>query len=357
MASRENMVNNKIPIHEALKLMEMLSTVTPLKKARFEASLTQVELARKAGMSQSTFQRYETGFPNEIPEDALKRLAKVLKCSPEQLSGELDRNPREATEVAATVSEYFGEIAVHFTGASRPFLAPISEYEYEQICERTQIPLGHDYGMLSFRTLDNRYVLLRRASVAEIYLSSEGSITYGPPGSELKDYPDYIGAESDTRFWNIASEIDHVDDEELHQYFGKEIVDEVIEALDPPDGETPDQTDLRKHRALIIAERANSVICQFSNGVRRSISDYADEDLWKAFNTFFPDLLEVGAVITLTTNGGEQDLLINPDAIDFLSVPAEKLDRIALELLDDERNQEAEKATKAAKRPMKEPKL
>ena len=65
------------------------AAVTPayleLKQIRLKAGLTQVELAKKSGIPQSTISRLETAYTRAIDFDTLDRLCRVLKCEPGKL--------------------------------------------------------------------------------------------------------------------------------------------------------------------------------------------------------------------------------------------------------------------------------
>ncbi|AEG14983.1 helix-turn-helix domain protein [Desulfofundulus kuznetsovii DSM 6115] len=54
------------------------------KLARMKAGLTQLELARRLGCSESLIAKWETGRGKPTPE-RLEQLCKVLNCKPEDL--------------------------------------------------------------------------------------------------------------------------------------------------------------------------------------------------------------------------------------------------------------------------------
>ena len=59
---------------------------TKLKQLRVDLGLTQAKLAEAVGVSQPNYQRWEVGSA-PIPDDKLKKLAKVLKTSAEVILG------------------------------------------------------------------------------------------------------------------------------------------------------------------------------------------------------------------------------------------------------------------------------
>jgi transcriptional regulator with XRE-family HTH domain len=56
----------------------------PIKNARVEAGLTQVQLAEKAGCSQQEIQRWESGRISPTAK-TLKKLAEAIGCNPGDL--------------------------------------------------------------------------------------------------------------------------------------------------------------------------------------------------------------------------------------------------------------------------------
>ena len=57
---------------------------SPIKNARIEAGLTQVQLAEKVGCSQQEIQRWESGRISPTTK-TLKKLAEALGCNPGDL--------------------------------------------------------------------------------------------------------------------------------------------------------------------------------------------------------------------------------------------------------------------------------
>jgi transcriptional regulator with XRE-family HTH domain len=63
-----------------------VGTLSVLKKRRQELNMTQAEVAKAAGISQPTYQNYETGTI-AIPPVKLRRLAKALKLDKCEILG------------------------------------------------------------------------------------------------------------------------------------------------------------------------------------------------------------------------------------------------------------------------------
>jgi transcriptional regulator with XRE-family HTH domain len=65
-------------------------TMTPsLRQLRIAAALTQRELAERAGLTQSTVQRLESGLQAAHPT-TLRKLARALRVKPTQLMGSVE---------------------------------------------------------------------------------------------------------------------------------------------------------------------------------------------------------------------------------------------------------------------------
>ena len=64
-----------------------------LRELRDERDLTQTEIAKMLGMSQTGYSKYETG-ENDIPTDVLIKLAKFYNTSIDYLLGQTDNKRR-----------------------------------------------------------------------------------------------------------------------------------------------------------------------------------------------------------------------------------------------------------------------
>ncbi len=64
-----------------------------IKKARIEKGMTQEELAEKVGVKKSAVAKWENGRVSEIKRSNLKNLADALDLNPNQLLGDIERDP------------------------------------------------------------------------------------------------------------------------------------------------------------------------------------------------------------------------------------------------------------------------
>src|SRR5260370_37923596 len=87
---------------------------------------TQTQAAKAAGVTQPTYQRWETGKA-EIPKGHLAKLAKHFKTTELELLGR--HPPKEAAfynDKAPLELQYYGESAVDFGGGGGPFGLSVS---------------------------------------------------------------------------------------------------------------------------------------------------------------------------------------------------------------------------------------
>src|ERR1700722_1167372 len=106
---------------------------TKLKQFRVRAGLTQAKLAKKVGVTQPNYQRWEAGAA-PFPKEKLKKLPKALGASPEALLGR--HPPKEARfydDSAGDDLNYYGEVAIHFSGGGLPLLLSISEKKFSDL--------------------------------------------------------------------------------------------------------------------------------------------------------------------------------------------------------------------------------
>ena len=72
-----------------------------IKKSRENADLSQVELAKKIGVSKQTLYKYENDIITNIPSDKLQGIADTLKISPAYLMGWEDNMSNENSDIVS----------------------------------------------------------------------------------------------------------------------------------------------------------------------------------------------------------------------------------------------------------------
>jgi transcriptional regulator with XRE-family HTH domain len=319
-----------------------------LKHFRVAAGMTQTKVAEAVGITQPSYQRWETGSA-DIPEAKLKKLAKVLKTTPEALHG---RHPpiRAAfyDDSAPRHLQYYGEVAVHFRSASEALLLSISEEARSHLFRS----LRHETKFVVLKDLGNRTVAIRRSAISDLYLSSEAYDDYGPEHHNEKGYKEGTPLQlPDPRDWEIIECLADDDDYGLKDFAPEDvervekmvvITDEEFEKLvadghiKPEDLET--EKAARRADTLEIFGMANSIVYQLSNGPRRDIPIVDSEALFETFRTFVDDISGEGNdfdnddTILLQAEGYHRAIYINPDAVDYISIPTHWLEKASDEV-------------------------
>ena len=301
---------------------------TKLKQFRVRAGMTQAKLAKKVGVTQPNYQRWESGSA-PIPEDKLKKLAKVLKTTPEALLG---RHPpieaRFYDDSAGDDVNYYGEVAIHFCGGGVPLLLSISEKAFSGLHDDLQL----NQAFVTVKSLTNQTVAIRTKAIADLYFSSEAHDTYGP---EHDAYTDHVLLQMpDSRDWEIVEALEHDIDPEDFDRADVQRVQRMIMITDEQyaqlvaDGDIKPE-DLENERKKNqeetdrIFKLASTTTYQLSTGQRRDVYVDNDEDLYNAFY----ELIEFDGgepaddMIRLPAEGRHRILFINKGALDYVSIP------------------------------------
>lgn len=321
-----------------------------LKHFRVTNAETQAQAAKAAGVTQPTYQRWETGKV-DIPKGHLAKLAKHFGVNELELLGR--HPPKKAAfynREASLDLQYYGECAVHFIGGGEPLVLSISEAAHAQAYGDLQS--GKRFVIV--KDLGNRTVAIRQNAVSEFYFSSEAYDDYGP------DHEDYKLATPvqmpDTRDWAIVEAIrdGEITGGDYTSGFGNDdvervqrqimITDEQFEELVATGVINPD--DLAREKADRGAETdeilalAHTVTIQFSTGKRREI-DYVDCNLFECIepliDVHYPYGLagdELG-MIRLPYEGYHRTAFFNPEALDYISFPTHKIETGEIDSYDD----------------------
>ncbi len=292
-------------------------TTNRLKHFRVINAETQAQAAEAAGVTQPTYQRWETGKA-EIPKSHLAKLAEHFKTTELELLG---RRPPKKTvlydDEAPLDLQYYGECAVHFYGGGEPLLLSISEAAYSQAYSELQ----SNKRFIVIKDLGNRTVAIRHKAISEFYFSSEAYDTYG------LDHHDYkLGTPiqmPDTRDWAIV----------------EALRDEEMDGGDWTSGFARD--DVERVRRIMITHKsvseeilalAHTVTIQFSTGERREI-DYIDCNLFECIepliDIYYPYSGSVDDelnMIRLPYEGYHRTAFFNPDVLDYISFPTHKIE-------------------------------
>ena len=297
-----------------------------IRKARLLAKLTQVQVAEAVGVSQPTYQRWESGA-GSVPKSKIAKLAKVLGITPRQVEGQPE--PFDLLGVDKEVSDehqYYGEVAIHFVNGSPPLLLPVSEAERSRFFDAVQ---GGE-AFVQVESLDNRIVFVRRKAIADAYFSSDAYDDYGP-----EDYgKQHLGVKPDEAFWKIVEHLEYP--EYLNDEFSEHEIQTVIKKfyLDDADLDEliangsikPEDRDRVKQKAAETAElyasRAHDITWQIPGHRSRCISINENKDLYETFCILM--LSNEHEMLHLAPEGYHREIFLNLSAIDFIAAPAHK---------------------------------
>jgi transcriptional regulator with XRE-family HTH domain len=306
-----------------------------LKQFRVKAGLTQAKIAEAVGVSQPNYQRWEAGSA-PIPEDKMKKLAKVLGTSLEALLGR--HSPIEAGFYDASVGEnlnYYGEVSVQFCGDGAPLLLSISEGAFHHLHRDLQ----RDLSFVTVESLANQTVAIRTKAIADLYFSSEAYDYCGPDEKVFQDYPDHIAIQlPDARDWEIVEALasDGVGLEDFNPADVRRVTERIMITDEQyqklvDDGQIKPE-DLEREREKnqketdLIFATALRVTYQLSSGQKRRVNVDEPEDLFRAFYplTDFDGGDPAEEMILLSAEGWHRTIFINKSALDYIVVPTHR---------------------------------
>jgi transcriptional regulator with XRE-family HTH domain len=301
---------------------------TKLKQFRVRAGMTQEKLARKVGVTQPNYQRWESGSA-PVPEDKLKKLAKVLSTTPEALLGK--HAPVEALN-------YYGEVAIHFCGGGAPLLLSISEEAFSSLYRDLQ----QNSAFVAVKSRANQTVAIRVKAIADLYFSSEAYDTYGP---EHGTYTDHVSLQvPDSSDWEIVEALqdhDGLDDfdpadvqrvQQMIMITDEQYANLVAEGTIKPE-DLEHERKKNQEETDRIFKLASVTMYQLSTGKRREVDVDDPEDL---YNAFF-ELIEFEGgepaddMILLPAEGRHRIVCINKGALDYVSIPTHKYEAGSVE--------------------------
>lgn len=278
-----------------------------------------------------------------MPEAKLKRLAEVLKTTPEAILGK--HPPIEATfydDSAPENLQYYGEVAVHFRSGGKPLLLSISEEAFQRLHRDMQ---GQNK-FVTVGSLANQTVAIRTKAISDLYFSSEAYDDFGPEHGTDK-YDDHVSLQlPDNRDWEIVECIssdlgyEDFDEADVQRVQGRIMITDAQYKELVADGriKAEDLEEERKNNTDDtdrIFELANNIIYQLSTGERRSVFiEGSDEDVFGAFYPLidFGDMHEDDEMILFSNAGYHRTIFINPLALEFVSLPTHKFEAGSLEI-------------------------
>jgi transcriptional regulator with XRE-family HTH domain len=311
---------------------------TKLKQFRVRAGMTQAKLAKKVGVTQPNYQRWESGWA-PIPDEKLKKLAKVLKTTPEALLGR--HPPKEARFYDSSAGDdvnYYGEVAIHFCGEGTPLLLSISQAAFSSLHRDLQL----NSAFVTVKSLANQTVVIRTKAIADLYLSSEAYDTYGPEHDTYADLPSL--QMPDSRDWEIVEALEHgigledfdrADVQRVQQMimitdeqYAQLVADGKIKPEDLENEQKKNQEETDR-----IFKLAYTTTYQLSSGQRRDVDVDDDGELYNAFYELieFDGGEPADEMILLRAEGRHRIVFINKGALDYVSIPTHKYEAGSVE--------------------------
>jgi transcriptional regulator with XRE-family HTH domain len=274
-----------------------------LRKARILSCSRAADVARQLGVPVATFKRWERGAP--IPEKHLAQLAEMLGVSQTYLAGS-PQDFMRYTHASDQALVFWGTAAIRFHGSDSTLLLPLSCSE----ADRFERLLGSTEAFIRVHTLDNRCVIVRRGSIADVHVASDACDEFGPD-----DYARVVIDEDDATWWALS---------ELRLALEGALDDVSASWLEPQvkaflaDYEAGDD----KHRRRIDAcvARATCVEWQLRGGVKRSREDVEPGDA-ELFAGRMESDLDDGEMIDLTIVPRHDVVWLNPSNLDYVSLP------------------------------------
>lgn len=303
-----------------------------LKQFRVGAGMTQAKVASAVGVAQPNYHRWEAGVA-PIPDAKLKKLAKVLKTTPESLLGR--HAPIRASIYDDSVPDnlsYYGEVAIHFAGGGDALLLTISEEAFSNLHQGLQ----DDRPFVTVESMANQTLILRVRAISDLYFSSEAYDDYGP---EHGRYINHLDVRiPDSRDWEIIERLAYDGDLDEFDFADVERVREMVMITDEQyqklvaDGAIkPDELETERAKNQVktdrIFEAARYTVYQLSTGPRRSMYVDRSESLFDSFyelidydgGTSSEDMIRVEA------EGAHRMIFINKHALDYVCMPTHRL--------------------------------
>ena len=303
-----------------------------LKQFRVAAGMTQAKVASAVGVTQPNYHRWEVGAA-PIPETKLKKLAKVLKTTPDTLLGR--HTPIRASLYDDSVPDnlsYYGEVAIHFSGGGESLLLTISE----GACNRLHQDLQDDSPFVTVESMANQTVVIRVRAISDVYFSSEAYDDYGP---EHGRYANHVDVRiPDSRDWEIIEslacdgdldEFDSADVERVSKMVM--ITDAQYQKLVADGAIKPDELESERAKNQAVTDRifeaAQHTVYQLSTGQRRSMYVDRPESLFDAFYELidFDGSTSSEDMIRVEAEGAHRIIFINKHGLDYVSIPTHRL--------------------------------
>lgn len=310
-------------------MQQGLQVIPYIKRARLYAHFTQEEAAKAARVNQSTYRGWESGLI-EPSKKALATLAKIFCVSVKHLTGDIDGLGDPKGEGADEAFIFFGHVAFHFVGGSKPLVLPISWDTYHGTFRR----LKTNRGFFLVTSLDNRTVLIRKNAIASVYFSSDETDTIGPDDTL---YETLVGVYPDEAFWGLVESFRNGDIDDLcppdKARELKELLSTSEDAFFSRDmfiGLDPEPRKRLYEHAQAVSERFLQLASEMEwqvGGIKQS--EQLDEDTnltspLRSFEGMDHEAADIYTPLAFTFEEQFRTVFINHAALDYVSVPTHK---------------------------------
>jgi len=308
-----------------------------LRRARKARKLTQVQLAEQVGVNQATLARWETGKA-EIPAEKASLLSSMLGVPISAAAARIALvSPKSPAKDDAREAEdgrhYFGEVAVHFRSGGRPLMVSIDEAARSRIY--TQFDT-RSISTLTFETLDNRTVYVRKSAISDLHFSGDAVGAFGPEHTRYGGAVRGIASTDDHEFADPRADDD---DDPVDAFAGRPLglSSEFWRALShhPVDESTPADIRDAVENALVSDDArtyellAAYMFWQVEKSQRRGMLCSDGPDLSDGLFALGLGSVEDNDMLHLccgSAGGYHHSVMVNFNALEYLTVPTHMLE-------------------------------
>ena len=291
-----------------------------LKKLRLEALMTQSDLANRVGVTQPTYQRWESGSV-QISLKQLAKLCEALGVTPDQIAGK--PAPFDSLGIDESIQnddrKYFGELAIHFKNGKN-MLFPISEGCRQRVWSQYQ---SDEHDFIIIQSLDNRLVAARIQDIDDLYFADEAADSVGP-----EQYSGHLGIKPNDEYWRVVENIDDVS--ELDTEIDQAIIDEALAFFDLE----MDNQEAHDSRCQALLNRSITLEVLYSSGKIREIIDLDDDEIYA---TMSPVMMgDDEHTVVINDSNAAHDIMFRIRNVTALTVPLHKYNQGHLNMLEGE---------------------
>jgi transcriptional regulator with XRE-family HTH domain len=303
--------------------------INELKQRRLSLNMTQAQISTAVGVLKAEYQQWEKGL-SPVPKDKHAKIASIFGMPVSKLFGDRhDAQLAKRTSVFFDPGQNYGVAAFHFIGGGKPLLLCISEEEYanQRRYESDYEPWMIVHGMC------NETVAIRKASIADMCYCSAEECEFGFASEIYETFP--VIRVNTIGDWTIIEAI--ADGFSTDRFDGQDVArvqallavhsDEDFARMVSNGQINPSNVEQAKEKERQKLQRvlANSknLTYRLSNGKIRTETLFDDREVYDAIDLLrrleYDD--EVPSLIHIGVDSYERAVLVNPNALDYLSAP------------------------------------